>query len=103
MRRYSEAVKADIRKPMPPPASQSVTRISEETGIHICTLYVWRKAWRLEGEVVPAFPQGPRGLKRCRQVHGGNGERWAARHRTQRLLPGVDQQATPAPADFARR
>jgi hypothetical protein len=32
------------------PARQSVTRISEETGIHICTLYAWRKGWRLEGE-----------------------------------------------------
>lgn len=54
MRRYSEAIKADIRKRMSPPARQSVARISEETGIHICTLYAWRKGWRLEGEVVPA-------------------------------------------------
>ena len=50
MRRYSEAVKADIRKRMSPPARQSVARISEETGIHICTLYAWRKGWRLEPE-----------------------------------------------------
>jgi Skp family chaperone for outer membrane proteins len=28
--------------------------ISEETGIHIATLYAWRKGCRLEGEVVPA-------------------------------------------------
>jgi len=41
VRRYSEAVKADIRKRMSPPARQSVARISEETGIHICTLYDW--------------------------------------------------------------
>ena len=54
MRRYSEAVKADIRKRMSPPQRQSVARISEQTGIHICTLYAWRKGWRLEGEVVPA-------------------------------------------------
>jgi transposase-like protein len=50
--RCSEAVNADIRKRMSPPACQSVARISEETGIHIGTLYAWRKAWRLEGEVV---------------------------------------------------
>ena len=46
MRRDSEAVKADIRKRMSPPARQSVARISEETGIHIATLYAWRKGWR---------------------------------------------------------
>jgi len=40
---------------------QSVARISEETGIHICTLYVWRKRWRLEGEVVPATQKDPDG------------------------------------------
>ena len=61
MRRYSEAVKADIRKRMSPPARQSVARISEETGIHICTLYAWRKGWRLEGEVVPASQKDPEG------------------------------------------
>ena len=61
MRRYSEAVKADIRKRMSPPARQSVARISEETGIHICTLYAWRKGWRLDGEVVPASQKDPEG------------------------------------------
>jgi transposase-like protein len=30
---------------------QSVARISEELGIHVVTLYNWRKAWRLQGEV----------------------------------------------------
>ena len=44
---------------MSPPARQSVARISEETGIHICTLYAWRKSWRLEGEVVPASQKDP--------------------------------------------
>jgi hypothetical protein len=33
---------------MSPPARQSVARISEDTGIHIATLYAWRKGWRLE-------------------------------------------------------
>ena len=54
MRRYSEAVKADVRRRMSPPQRQSVAQISEELGIHVVTLYNWRKAWRLQGEVVPA-------------------------------------------------
>ena len=53
MRRYSEAVKADVRRRMSPPHRQSVARIAEELGIHVVTLYNWRKAWRLQGEVVP--------------------------------------------------
>ena len=53
MRRYSEAVKADVRRRMSPPHRQSVARISEELGIHVITLYKWRKAWRLQGEVLP--------------------------------------------------
>ena len=39
MRRYSEAVKADVRRRMHPPHRQSVARISEELGIHVMTLY----------------------------------------------------------------
>ena len=54
MRRYSETVKADVRRRMSPPARQSVAQISKELGIHLATLYAWRKAWRLQGEVVPA-------------------------------------------------
>ncbi len=46
MRRYSEEIKADVRRQMSPPNRQSVARISEETGIHVATLYVWRKGWR---------------------------------------------------------
>ena len=61
MRRYSEAVKADVRKRMSPPQRQSVARISEELGIHVITLYNWRKAWRLQGEVVPASEKEPEG------------------------------------------
>ena len=61
MRRYSEAVKADVRKRMSPPQRQSVARISEELGIHVMTLYKWRKAWRLQGEVVPASEKEPEG------------------------------------------
>jgi transposase-like protein len=40
---------------------QSVARISEELGIHVVTLYNWRKAWRLQGEVVPASDKDPEG------------------------------------------
>ena len=61
MRRYSEAVKADVRKRMSPPQRQSVARISEELGIHVITLYKWRKFWRLQGEVVPASEKEPEG------------------------------------------
>ena len=61
MRRYSEAVKADVRRRMSPPQRQSVVRISEELGIHVITLYKWRKTWRLQGEVVPASEKEPDG------------------------------------------
>ena len=61
MRRYSEAVKADVRRRMSPPMRQSVSRISAELGIHVVTLYNWRKAWRLQGEVVPASEKEPEG------------------------------------------
>ena len=52
MRRYSEAVKADVRRRMSPPQRQSVAQIPAELGIHVVTFYSWRKAWRLEGQVV---------------------------------------------------
>jgi len=61
MRRYSDAVKADVRRRMSPPHRQSVARISEDLGIHVITLYKWRKAWRLQGEVVPASEKDPEG------------------------------------------
>ena len=61
MRRYSEAVKADVRRRMSPPHRQSVAQISAELGIHVITLYKWRKAWRLQGEVVPASQKDPEG------------------------------------------
>ena len=61
MRRYSEAVKADMRRRMRPPNRQSVARILEELGIHVVTLYKWRKTWRLQGEVVPASEKEPEG------------------------------------------
>ena len=61
MRRYSEAVKADVRRRMSPPHRQSVAQISAELGIHVASLYNWRKAWRLQGEVLPASEKEPEG------------------------------------------
>ena len=61
MRGYSEVVKADVRRRMSPPQRQSVAQISAELGIHVVTLYNWRKAWRLQGEVVPASEKDPEG------------------------------------------
>ena len=54
MRRYSEAVKADVRRRMSPPHRQSVARISEVQGINVDTRYNLMKVWRLQGGVVPA-------------------------------------------------
>jgi transposase-like protein len=59
MRRYSETIKADVRRRMSPPARQSVAQISKELGMHIATLYAWRKTWLLQGEVVPASEKAP--------------------------------------------
>ena len=61
MRPYSEAVKADVRRRMSPPHRQSVKEIAQELGIHVITLYKWRKTWRLQGEVVPATQNEPEG------------------------------------------
>jgi transposase len=61
MRRYSEAVKADVRRRMSPPMRQSVAQFSAKLGIHMFTLYNWRKAWPLHGEVVPASEKEPDG------------------------------------------
>ena len=41
--------------------SQTVAQISAELGIHIVTLYNWRKTWRLQGAVVPASEKDPEG------------------------------------------
>jgi transposase len=40
---------------------QSVVQISAELGIHVVALYNLRKAWRLQGEVVPATEKEPEG------------------------------------------
>jgi transposase-like protein len=61
MNRYIEAVKADVRRRMGPPHRKSVAEISQQLGIHVITLYKWRKAWRLQGEVVPSSHKDPEG------------------------------------------
>jgi len=61
MHRYSEVVKADVRRRISPAMRQSVVRISEELGIHLVTLYTWRNGWRFQGEVVPASVKEPEG------------------------------------------
>jgi transposase-like protein len=61
MRRYSETVKAEVKRRMGPPQRQSVAQISKEFGIHVATLYNWRHNWRLQGEVVPASAKDPEG------------------------------------------
>jgi transposase len=61
MRRFSEAVKAHMRRRMSPPHRQSVAQISAELSIHVVTLYNWRKTWQFQGEVVPASEKDPEG------------------------------------------
>jgi transposase-like protein len=61
MRPYNEAVKADVRRRMSPPHRQSDAEISQELGIHVITLYKWRKHWLQQGEVVPASQKEPEG------------------------------------------
>lgn len=61
MRPYSEAVKVDVHRRMGPPHRQSMTEIGQELGIHVITLYKWRKVWRLQGEVVPSTQNDPEG------------------------------------------
>lgn len=41
MRRYSEAVKAVVRRLMGPPQRVSVAEISQVLGIPVITLYMW--------------------------------------------------------------
>jgi transposase len=61
MRRYCEAVKAVSRRRLSPPMRQSVAQIFAEPGIHVVNLYNRSKAWRLQGEVVPASEKYPDG------------------------------------------
>jgi transposase-like protein len=48
---------------MSPPQRQSMARNSEELGIHLVSLYKWRKAWLLQREVGPSSEKEPEGSK----------------------------------------
>ncbi|MBK1782465.1 transposase [Advenella sp. WQ 585] len=39
---------------MMPPNNQSIAQISRESGIHVATLYTWKKQFQAKGFVVPA-------------------------------------------------
>ena len=55
MRRYSKAVKADMRRRTSSPRRQNVAQISAVLGIHVVMLYKWRKTGRLQREEVSSF------------------------------------------------
>jgi transposase len=61
MTRYSKEFKEQIVRKMMPPNSQSVSRISKDSGIAAPTLYAWRNQYRSEGHVVPAKTKDPEG------------------------------------------
>jgi len=51
MHGYSEAVKADVKRPDEPRRNRQERDlgISERAGMHVITLFKWRKTWRLQG------------------------------------------------------
>ncbi|TQS75927.1 transposase [Ornithinibacillus gellani] len=55
--RYSEEEKAKVVKRMMPPKNESVSKISEETGISDVSLYKWRKEARESGVAAPGNGQ----------------------------------------------
>ena len=46
---------------MSPPQRKTVAQIYAELGIHVASLYNWRKAWWLQGQVVPASQKDQEG------------------------------------------
>ena len=59
MSSYSSEFKAQIVKKMMPPNNQRVAQISRESGIHVSTLYSWKKQLQARGFVVPAKESRP--------------------------------------------
>jgi transposase len=57
-KRYTKEMKDSIVKRMMPPTNESISRISEETGITEATLYKWRKDARAAGNATPGAGQG---------------------------------------------
>ena len=59
------------------PPQTGASNPSTELGIHIVTLYNLRKAWRLQGEVVPAPEKDPGGWSAVDKFEGGPRDRWS--------------------------
>jgi transposase-like protein len=53
VKQYSAERKASVLTKLLPPLNQSVSKVSQEEGIAIGTLYHWRDKARLRGNVVP--------------------------------------------------
>jgi hypothetical protein len=83
MRRYSEAVQADVRTQMSPPHRQRVVQISAKLEIYVVILCNWRKAWRLQGVVVPGIPA-------CQRQASAQLERAEGARKAPRPGPEVD-------------
>ena len=71
---------------MSPLQRQGLEEISEELCTAVVTLFNWRKALWLQGEVVPASEKEPEGWSAA-DIHVGVGDRWPDRHRNQCRLP----------------
>jgi transposase-like protein len=103
--RYSEPVKAEVRRRMGPPQRQRVAQISPEFGIHVATLYNWHLHWRLQGEVVPASAKDPEGWSAAEkftlvlETAGLTATELSAYCRERGLFP---EQLDPAAADHGR-
>jgi len=54
-------VNAVVREQSIPPHRLTVAQISAELRIHVDTLYIWKKNWWLQVEVVPAPEKHPEG------------------------------------------
>lgn len=56
-KQYTDELKESIIKRMMPPNNESVSKISEETGVTEPTLYKWRKQARIKGQATPGNGQ----------------------------------------------
>ncbi len=53
MPRYSNELKGSVLRRMMPPENRTVLDLSQETGITLATLYLWRRSARARGVAVP--------------------------------------------------
>ena len=58
MRHYSSEIKEAAIQRMMPPQNQSIPTISNEMGIPVATLYLWRNKARHDGQVIPSKGRG---------------------------------------------